>query len=91
MEKKCKFCNEKAEINSLCKKHYLEIEAFNEKKREMYAYNIDEMRVIERMIKMNPDLAPCPICGSSLEINHWKKEENKSVPYFICRKCGFKG
>ncbi len=92
MRKRCKYCNEEAVDNKdLCLKHLTSLEVFYEKKKDIYAIKLEDMRVIERMVKLNPDLIRCPICNEPLEINHWKKEENVLKPYFKCKKCGFIG
>ncbi len=92
MKKRCKYCKEEAVNNKdLCLKHLTSLEVFYEKKNEIYAIKTEDMRIIERMIKLNPDLIRCPICNNPLEINHWKKEENLLKPYFICKKCNFIG
>ncbi|MEE9594307.1 MAG: recombinase zinc beta ribbon domain-containing protein [Candidatus Hydrothermarchaeales archaeon] len=93
---KCSFCDGNAESThfefSTCKKHSLEFVVFKEKKSDM-AVEIDEdMRVVERMVKLNPGLAKCPCCGGSLDVHHWKVvEKGKKEPLFRCSKCEFLG
>lgn len=68
-----------------------DIELFKEKKKEIYAECREDMRVLERLAKLNPELVRCPRCNSSgMEINHWEKEsENRLIPVFKCKICGF--
>lgn len=52
---------------------------------------LEEMRVIERMVKLNPGLISCPSCGGKVEVHHWKRIGKKMVPIFKCKECGFIG
>jgi len=67
-----------------------DIEFFREKKREIYAECREDVRILERLAKLNPELVRCPKCGGGMEVNHWEKEsEDKLLPFFKCRVCGF--
>ncbi len=69
----------------------MQLETFLKKKKEMLVSDLEEMRVVERMIKLNPQLIKCPSCGGRVEVHHWKKLGKKLVPIFKCKECGFIG
>jgi ssDNA-binding Zn-finger/Zn-ribbon topoisomerase 1 len=50
----------------------------------------EEMRVVEKMAKLNPGIIKCPSCGGPLKVHHWKREGKFRVPFFKCA-CGFLG
>ncbi len=93
---KCSFCDGAAESTHFdlptCKKHSVEFVVFKDKKSEM-AVDVDEdMRVVERMVKLNPGLTKCPCCSGNLEVHHWKVvEKRRREPIFKCTKCEFLG
>ncbi len=69
----------------------MNLETFLRKKGEMMVSELEEMRVIERMVKLNPGLISCPSCGGKVEVHHWKRIGKKKVPIFKCKECGFIG
>ncbi|NOZ82592.1 MAG: hypothetical protein GXN98_02060 [Euryarchaeota archaeon] len=94
---KCFYCsNEAAGLITefrltLCPKHMRRFRRFLRAKREAEVELVEDMRVIERLVKLNPRLISCPGCGSSIEIHHWERRGRKNVPVFKCRSCGFMG
>ncbi len=91
----CRFCGNAANENfkydfPTCEKHRHEIDAFFEKKKEMWV-EFEEMRELERFVKLNPNITCCPCCGNGMQIHHWKKQKNIRVPIFKCFGCGFLG
>jgi hypothetical protein len=95
---KCSFCSNEAaglitefRLN-LCPKHLRRFQRFLEVKREAETELIEDMRVLERLVKLNPRMVTCPGCGSSsIEIHHWERRGKKNVPIFKCRSCDFMG
>ncbi len=93
-KRKCRFCDGEAQLQSdfpLCTKHALQFQSFSEKKQEMRVERNEDMRVLERMAKLNPGLVKCPGCGGTLFIHHWHKSEEARIPVFKCPNCGFMG
>lgn len=91
---KCRFCDGTAESTHFdlptCKRHSVEFTVFKEKKSEMMVEAEEDMRVVERMLKLNPGLAKCPCCGGNLDVHHWKVAgKGKWEPLFKCTKCEF--
>lgn len=91
----CKFCGNAANESSkyefpTCEKHRYEIDAFFERKKEMQV-EFEDMRELERFVKLNPNVVSCPCCSSGMHIHHWRKQENIRIPIFKCTKCGFMG
>jgi ferredoxin-like protein FixX len=68
-----------------------QLESFKEKKKRMGVVEEDDMRVIERLAKLNPGIIKCPTCGGPLEVHHWEKDGRLRIPYFKCVRCGFLG
>jgi predicted RNA-binding Zn-ribbon protein involved in translation (DUF1610 family) len=68
-----------------------QLESFRQKKKEMGVTHKEDMRVIERLVKLNPGIVKCPNCGEPLEVHHWVREEEVRIPIFKCRACGFLG
>ncbi len=95
---RCSFCSRPAsglitefELR-LCPHHLRKFKKFLLVKKDARTSRVEEMRVIERLVRDNPGLVLCPSCGSSaIEIHHWEKEGRDRVPVFKCRTCGFKG
>jgi hypothetical protein len=93
---KCSFCDGAAESTHFnlptCRKHSIEFTVFKEKKAEMAVELDEDMRVVERMVKLNPGLVKCPCCGGNLDVHHWKVVGNgKREPLFKCTICEFLG
>jgi uncharacterized protein with PIN domain len=89
----CKFCGNAAGGEPLkfdfpiCKKHQRQLELFLKKKKEMKT-RAEEMRTLERFLKLNPGFVRCPLCNRSLFLHHWKKEQDDlRTPIFKCRNC----
>jgi hypothetical protein len=68
-----------------------QLESFRQKKKEMGVTHEEDMRVIERLVKLNPGIVKCPKCRGALEVHHWVREGNLRIPIFKCRGCGFLG
>jgi predicted RNA-binding Zn-ribbon protein involved in translation (DUF1610 family) len=66
-----------------------EFDLFLKKKKEMTAEGKEEMRLLERMAKLNPWLVPCPSCGRGMEIHHWEGRGRRKTPFFKCQHCSF--
>ncbi len=92
---KCSFCDGEAESTHFdlpaCKKHSLEFRLFKEKKIEMRVGLDDDMRVVERMMRLNPGIVKCPCCEGALVVHHWKASSEGRVPFFKCPACEFLG
>ncbi len=95
---RCNFCSREAselitefEL-SLCSNHMKKFKKFLFVKKDAKTSRVEDMRIIERLVKDNPGLVLCPSCGSSsIEVHHWEKEGKERVPVFKCRTCDFKG
>ncbi len=68
-----------------------EFETFLKKKQEMEVEGLEDMRVMERMARLNPALIRCPSCGKGMQVHHWAKKDGKRVPFFKCTGCRFLG
>jgi len=95
---RCRFCSREAHdlITEyewrLCSNHMKKFQKFLVVKRDGKTSSVEEMRVIERLVKENPGMVLCPSCGSSsMEVNHWEKEGEEKIPVFKCSSCDFKG
>jgi predicted RNA-binding Zn-ribbon protein involved in translation (DUF1610 family) len=51
----------------------------------------EDMRVVERMVELNPWMVRCPTCGEGMVVHHWRRKGNVKVPFFKCWNCGFMG
>ncbi len=93
--RKCNFCDNPADSIHFdiptCSRHSSEFEVFEGKKNEMSTALDDEMRVVERMVKLNPGLVKCPSCGGNLSVHHWKSINGLRAPVFKCQACDFMG
>ncbi len=96
---RCSFCSREAselitefELR-LCITHVKKFKKFLLIKNDAKTSIVEEMRVIERLVKDNSGIVICPSCGSSsMEVHHWEKEGSKErVPVFKCKTCDFKG
>lgn len=70
----------------------LEVKIFLEKKKDMVEGE-EDLRVIEKLLVLNPGFIKCPSCNGELKIHHWGKarKPNSRIPFFKCRDCGFLG
>ncbi len=68
------------------------VKLFLEKKKDM-AEKEEDMRVIEKLLVLNPGFIKCPSCQGALKIHHWEKSGRPStrIPFFKCEECGFLG
>lgn len=89
----CKFCGNAVNDEGLkfdfpiCEKHQRQVEFFLKKKKEMRA-KAEDMRTLERFLKLNPGFVKCPLCKGGMLLHHWKKErEGLRTPIFTCRTC----
>ncbi|MBU2559554.1 hypothetical protein KKA03_01510 [archaeon] len=70
----------------------LAVKLFLEKKKDM-SEKEEDMRVIEKLLFLNPGFIKCPSCGGQLKIHHWEKSTRPGTktPFFKCSECGFLG
>lgn len=70
----------------------LKVKLFIEKKKDMEEME-EDIRVIERLLVLNPGFIKCPSCGAELKIHHWENSGKPStkIPFFKCKNCGFLG
>ncbi len=70
----------------------LKVKIFLEKKTDMME-NGEDVRVIEKLLILNPGFIKCPSCHGELKIHHWEKSgiPGTRIPFFKCHSCGFLG
>ncbi len=68
------------------------VKLFLEKKKDMVE-KAEDMRVIEKLLVLNPGFIRCPSCKGELKIHHWENSGPPSakIPFFKCIECGFLG
>ncbi len=68
------------------------VKIFLEKKKDMME-NGEDLRVIEKLLILNPGFIKCPSCHGELKIHHWEKSgiPGTRIPFFKCNSCGFLG
>ncbi len=80
--------------NAVCgmKDQTLKVKIFLEKKKDMVE-NEEDLRVIEKLLVLNPGFIRCPNCHGELKIHHWEKagKAGTRTPFFKCHSCDFLG
>lgn len=71
----------------LCKEHKASFEKFDLAREGMKAMGLEDMRVMEKMSKLNPELLECPVCKGEMRIHHWERISNVRTPILKCGNC----
>jgi predicted RNA-binding Zn-ribbon protein involved in translation (DUF1610 family) len=68
------------------------VKLFIQKKKDMVEKE-EDMRVLEKLLVLNPGFIKCPSCKGELKIHHWEKSRGPAtrIPFFKCKECGFLG